>query len=96
MDSLAKLSKLLDEDDFEMLEIYLGRAQNHVKSYCNLSELNETQQEIAEDIAIFNYRNKGVENIVSEGKGSLSESYRNDLPPDLIRRLNQHRRMRFV
>ncbi|MDX5474511.1 MAG: phage head-tail connector protein [Bacillaceae bacterium] len=96
MDSLTKLHILLDEDDFDLLEIYFSRAVNHIKSYCRLNELDETQTEIAEDIAIFNYRNKGVENIVSEGKGSLSESYRNDLPPDIIRRMNEHRRMKFV
>ncbi|ARK30773.1 phage head-tail connector protein [Halalkalibacter krulwichiae] len=101
MPSIANIKALLDLKDNDnsednVLLIYLTRATNHVLTYCNVKELNSSLEELAEDIAVFNYRNKGVENIVSEGKGSLSESYRDDLPPDIIRRLNENRRMRFV
>lgn len=78
------------------LSLYLTRANNFVKDYCNVSELNSPLDEIAEDIAIYFYRNKGVENIQSEAKGSLSETYRDSLPSHYTKRLNNHRRMRFV
>ncbi|WP_404443441.1 phage head-tail connector protein [Sutcliffiella horikoshii] len=91
------LDKALDEtDEDSVLTLYLNRAENYVKSFCNITELNSELIEIAEDIAVFNYRNKSVENLVSEGKGSLSETYREDLPPDIIRKLNNHKRLRFI
>jgi hypothetical protein len=85
-----------DTSEDNILSLYLSRATNQVLKYCNVTELDSTLDELAEGISIFNYRNKGVENIVSEGKGSLSESYRDDLPPDIVRRLNENRRMKFV
>lgn len=99
MDNIASILEVNRYDDVsqdKQIELYLKRAFNQVLLYCRQKELTLSLQEIAEDIAVFNYRNKGVENIVSEGKGSLSESYRDDLPPDIIRRLNENRRMRFV
>ncbi|WP_100408443.1 phage head-tail connector protein [Bacillus solitudinis] len=101
MPSLNNVKALLDIEDNDYSEdnvliLYLDRATNHVLKYCNVIELDSTLDELVEDITIFNYRNKGVENIVSEGKGSLSESYRKDLPPSIVRRLNENRRMKFV
>ena len=104
MDDITRLDNLkllleidLNDNDFDgILELYLRRAENYIKSYCNLVTLSNELNDLAEDIAVFNYRNKGIENIVSEGKGSLSESYREDLPPDIIRKLNNHRRVKFV
>lgn len=104
MDDITRLDNLkllLDLSVYEdgndrVLELYLNRAENYIKGYCNVQVISTELQEIAEDIAVFNYRNKGVENIKSEGKGSLSESYRDDLPQDIIRKLNNYRRLRFI
>lgn len=101
MTSIDHLKLLLDIELFEhsedmILELYLSRARNFVLNECNLKELNSAQEELAEDIAVFKYRNKGIENVVSESKGSLSESYRDGLPSDLIQALNSHKRLKFV
>jgi hypothetical protein len=98
IENIKSLLDIAEEDTSEdnILTLYLTRATNHVLKYCNVTELDSTLDELAEDIAIFNYRNKGVENMISEGKGSLSESYREDLPLDIVRRLNDNRRMKFI
>jgi hypothetical protein len=85
-----------DESEDDLLNLYISRASNFVKSYCSVTEISSELAELVEDIAVYNYRNKGIENIKSEGKGSLSESYRDSLPKDYIQRLNQHRRLKFV
>ncbi|REJ23698.1 MAG: DNA-packaging protein [Bacillaceae bacterium] len=85
-----------DTSQDPVLNFYLSRATNFVKEYCNIEEINSPIGEIVEDIAIFLYKNKGVENIQSETKGSLSETYRENLPPYLVSRLNNYRRMKFI
>lgn len=85
-----------DTSQDSVLNFYLSRATNFVKEYCNIKEITSPIGEIVEDIAIFLYKNKGVENIQSETKGSLTESYRENLPPYLVNRLNSYRRMKFI
>jgi hypothetical protein len=83
-------------DNEKLVRKYLNRAIKYVKSYCGITEIPESLYETVEDITIFRFRGKGIENIKSEGKGSLSESYIESLPTDIIKQLNQHRRLKFV
>ncbi|MGX2959501.1 phage head-tail connector protein [Peribacillus sp. JNUCC 23] len=99
-DSLDNLKLIIgrdtiDDQKSDLLQLYLSRAENFVLDYCNQEEMKPSMYEIAEEIALFNYRNKGVENMKAESKGKLSESYRDDLPKEIYKRLNNHRRMRF-
>lgn len=99
--SLENIKLLLDigqgdQTKDNLLTLYLNRSTNFVKDYCNLEELNPSLNEVVEDIAVFFYLNKGVENLISEGKGSLSESYREGLPSDIYKRLNEHRKLKYV
>lgn len=101
MPSIENMKLILGINDTskdDVLTLYINRASNFVLDYCNIDEssLTLSLKEVIEDIAVFNYRNKGIENVISEGKGSLSESYRESLPSDIYRRLNEYRRMKFV
>ena len=80
----------------QLLNLYLTRAIDLVKNNCKLDELPVESFSLIEDISIFLYRNKGIENIKSEGKGSLSETYHESLPKDYISRMNKFKRLRFV
>jgi hypothetical protein len=82
---------ILDVSEDDLLNLYISRSTNYVKNYCNLVDIPPELDEVIEDIAVIRYRNKGVENIKSEGKGSLSESYIDSLPEDIVDQLNQHR-----
>ncbi|WP_027725432.1 phage head-tail connector protein [Tuberibacillus calidus] len=85
-----------DTSQDNVLNLYLSRATNFVLNYCNLEEIPVGLDSVVEDIAILKYRLKGVEGIKSEGKGSLSESYIDSLPLDIIRELNRYRRIEFI
>ena len=100
-DSIEKLrlitgSDILDARTEALLQMYYRKAENFVLGYCNEEIATPVLIEIAEDIALFNYRNIGVENIISETKGRLNDNYRKSLPPEIYKRLNDNRRMRFV
>ncbi len=78
-----------------LLNLYLKRVQNLVLTYCN-DELNDSMSDIIEDITVIKYRKNGVENLKSEAKGALQEVYLDDLPSEIINRLNNLRRLKFL
>jgi Phage gp6-like head-tail connector protein len=95
-EAIENIKTILEINDDAIVTLYLSRAIRFVKGYCNVTEVPVDLYDLLEDLAVYFYRRKGVENIKSEGKGSLSESYRDGLPDDYIQSLNQHRRMKFV
>lgn len=99
MSNLENVKALLEIDDNTedtILNVYINRATQFAKNHCNIPD-EETipagLNGVIEDIAILKYRLKGVEGIKSEGKGSLSESYIEDLPPYIKAELNKFRRI---
>ena len=98
MASLENVKTLLgisDTSQDSLLNLYILRAEQFVKTYCNIEEIPTELDHVIEDIAVFRYRMNGVENIKSETKGSLSETYRDSLPDDIIAVLNRYRRVIF-
>ncbi|MBW7649791.1 head-tail connector protein [Anoxybacillus sp. ST4] len=99
MASLENVKTLLgisDTSQDTLINLYLTRATSFVKNYCNIEEIPIELDEVIEDIAVYRYRMKGVENVKAESKGSLSETYRDSLPDDIIAQLNQYRKVKFV
>ncbi|WP_158735148.1 head-tail connector protein [Alteribacillus sp. YIM 98480] len=99
MASLTNIKLIIgisDDSKDDLLNLYISRAESFVKQYCNIEELNEVQSAIVEDMTVYLYRNNGIENISSESKGSLSETYRDLIPDHLIKALNSHKRMRYI
>ncbi|WP_407268957.1 phage head-tail connector protein [Radiobacillus sp. PE A8.2] len=101
MAELSNVKALLgiDESDTSkdgVINLYISRATNYVLGYLKIEEIPSALIDVVEDIAVFKYRQKGVENIKSEGKGSLSESYIESLPEDIKDQLKSHRKVRIV
>ncbi|MCG6796353.1 head-tail connector protein [Geobacillus sp. YHL] len=99
MSSLENVKTLLgisNNTQDNLLNLYLTRATSFVKNYCNIDEIPSELDEVIEDIAVYRYRMNGVENVKSESKGSLSETYRDSLPDDIIAQLNRYRRVKVV
>jgi hypothetical protein len=99
--SLLNVKLMLEIDSTDnsydnLLNLYISRATKYVLRYCNALETTLELDEIIEDVTVFRYRSKGVENLKSEGKGSLSETYIESLPKDIVDRMNENRRIRFV
>jgi hypothetical protein len=95
IDNVKILLGISDNSQDVLLNLYLSRATNFVKNYCNIEEIPSSLDEIIEDIAVIRYRLHGVEGVKSETKGSLSETYIESLPADIINQLNCHRRVIF-
>lgn len=95
LDNVKILLGITDNSQDALLNLYLSRATNFVKNYCNIDEIPSSLDEVIEDIAVIRYRLHGVEGVKSETKGSLSETYIESLPTDVINQLNCHRRVIF-
>jgi hypothetical protein len=95
LDNIKTLLGISDNTQDNLLNLYLTRATSFVKNYCNIDEIPPALDEVIEDIAVFRYRMNGVENIKSESKGELSETYRDSLPQDILSQLNRYRRVIF-
>jgi hypothetical protein len=96
LENVKILLGITDNSKDNMLNLYLSRATSFVKNYCNIDEIPVELDEVIEDIAVYRYRMNGVENLQSESKGSLSETYRDSLPDDIIAQLNRYRRVKVV
>jgi hypothetical protein len=90
LDNVKILLGISDNSQDALLNLYLSRATNFVKNYCNIDEIPSSLDDVIEDIAVIRYRLHGVEGVKSESKGSLSESYIDSLPADIISQLNSH------
>jgi hypothetical protein len=95
LDNVKILLGITDNSQDALLNLYLSRATNFVKNYCNIDEIPSSLDEVIEDIAVIRYRLHGVEGVKSETKGSLSETYIESLPTNVINQLNCHRRVIF-
>lgn len=91
---LSKVNVILGVGaDYELLEFYSHNAQDFIFDYCKITEIPPSLYTIITEMIVFQYRQKGVENISSEGKGSLSESYITEYPPNIMNRLKSHRKI---
>jgi len=96
LENVKTLLKIDDPTQDTLLNLYINRATQFAKTYCNIPDEDPIPaglNGVIEDIAILKYRLNGVEGIKSEGKGSLSESYIEDLPPYIKAELNKFRRI---
>lgn len=94
--NMKVILEITDHSQDALLTLYLNRAINFVKDYCNISEIPLSLADTCEDIAIIRYRLHGAEGLMSESKGSLSEKFINHLPNNIINQLNAHKRVKFL
>jgi hypothetical protein len=85
-----------DESKDGLLGLYTNRAKDFVLDFCKIDSLPSTLDSTIEEMVVFQYRQKGIENIQSEEKGSLSEIYLTEYPPNIMNRLKSHRRVVFL
>jgi hypothetical protein len=99
--TLENVKILLEMDEYDiskdsLLNLYISRAQDFIFDYCKITEIPSSLNSSIEDMAVFQYRQKGAENLQSEGKGSLSESYILQYPQNIMSRLTPYCRVRFI
>ncbi|WML44085.1 phage head-tail connector protein [Neobacillus sp. PS3-40] len=98
MDYLTNVKILLEIDELDiekdgLLNLFIFRAIDYTLDYCKINEIPTSLSSAIEEMAVFQYRQRGIENVQSESKGSLSESYFNEYSPSIINRLRSNRRV---
>lgn len=96
---IEKVKIVLDiEDDSKdgLLDIYIQNAKDYIFDYTLINEIPTTLESVIVEMVVFQYRQRGVENITTESKGTLYESMVTEYPNNIRRRLNSYKRVRVV
>lgn len=79
----------------EQIELAYKKALVEVEDYCG-READTAMEYIAQDIAVIKLNRTNTEGLASQGFSGVSESYLNDYPADIIKRLNRKRKIKVV
>lgn len=89
---LEELKILTNGTDEALLNLLLERSKKEVVSYCRLTEYTEALNDIVVDIAAIKYNRVGTEGLQSQGYSGASETYLDDYPMTIQKRLNVFRK----
>lgn len=87
---------ILDDEKDGLLNLYISRAEDYTRDYCKIDDIPSSLNSVIEEMAVFQFRNRGIENLQSEGKGSLSQSFLNEYPPNIMNRLQPKCQVKFI
>lgn len=93
---VEKLKVRLNEEDITLLEQLLEDAESEILDYCNRDVLLPRMLGLQRELAIIYYNRLGSEAESSRSEGGVSVSYSTDIPENIKRRLNSHRRLKAV
>ena len=95
---LNKVKIILEDKNVndELLNIYIENAIDYIKDYTLLNEIPHTLQSVIVEMTVYQYRQREVENVISEGMGSMRYSFVTSYPDNIINRLNTYRRVRVM
>lgn len=95
---VKKVKTLLDDESIkdELLKIYIDNAKDYVKDYTNLKEVPSTLNSIIIEMAVYQYRNRELENVESEQIGSVKYTFTTNYPSTITDRLDNHKRVTVV
>lgn len=93
---LEKLKILLDIKDNSkdiILNLLIEDATQEVLDYTHQATLPAGLESAVRDIVIINYNRRGTEGLISESFSGVSQSYLDDLPKPLQKKLRSYRRL---
>lgn len=79
-----------NEED-ALINIYIKHANDFIINYCEVDKVPFQLQSTMEEMVVFSYRQKGVENIDNESKGSLSEKFLSQYPSNIMNILDSYK-----
>lgn len=94
---IGKVKIILDDtvkDD--LIQVYIDNATDYILNYTNLKEVPATLNSTIVEMAVFQYRNRELENVSSESIGNTSYSFITDYPANITNRLDGHKRVTVV
>ena len=93
MDILASVKKLTNEADEELLNILTEQAKAEAVEFCRLDAYDKKLDSIVIDLAVIRYNRLSNEGVSSVSTSGISESYSDDLPEAIKKRLRRYRRL---
>lgn len=97
MQDLAyKASIILNKPYDEILDIYCEQAVGFIYNFCRRNTIPTELYSVIVSMIVHDYRKRGVENVTSESKGRLKDSYTTQYPPDIINQLIGRRKIIVV
>ncbi len=82
-----------NNNDDELLLLYLEDAINYVLNYCHIAEVPKKLESTVIDIAVVFYNKSGVEGQLSHSEGGISRGYTDGLPKSIVSILKTERRL---
>lgn len=76
-----------DEEQDELLELYLNQSMDEILSFCNRTDLVGGMQYIILDLAVIRFNRAGTEGETSRTEGGVSQSFISGLPENIQQRL---------
>lgn len=95
MQLIDKLRVLLDnpdEDGMEKAYVILDVAKDTILDYIGHETIPERLESIVVQLAVIMYNQQGAEGESARSEGGISQSFLNDLPPLMLKRLKQYPR----
>lgn len=92
----ALLDLRLDITKDEIFDIYFNNVEDFILDWCNLPEVPPKLYSTMISMIVFDYQERGLENIRSESKGSLIQSFHTEYPPNIMNRLSRHAQVKFL
>ncbi|SHK42221.1 phage head-tail connector protein [Desulforamulus aeronauticus] len=74
---------LLDTSKDNILNHYLNKSQNAIKSYCNIDLIPESLNGLVVDLAIFFYKNRDSQGVIQQSQGSRSKTIVDGIPESI-------------
>ncbi|CAM2361095.1 phage head-tail connector protein [Listeria seeligeri] len=80
--------------DTLLLDDIIEEACEDTLSETNQTEISSSMESIVIDIAVIKYNRVGTEGLASDSQGGVSNSYLNEYPESLKRKIAKHRKMK--
>lgn len=79
--------------DDALLEDMIADCTQDLKDMLHVDELADSHASILKELVLIKANHDGVDGISSEGHGSVSATYLDDLPRSLVRRIRAQRKL---
>ena len=100
-ETLEKVKIILDLDETNkskdgLLEIYIQNAMDYICDYTKIKEIPKSLNSVIIEMVVYQYQQRGVENMSTESMGAMYQSFIQEYPGNIRKRLNPYRRALFL
>jgi len=96
INNLKMLLNIKDDDNNELLELLLEKAESYIKMYTQRSKISDSFNNIILDIAVIFYNRLGSEGEISRSVG-ISQTFESEfIPKHIEKQLNRYRLVKIA